>query len=111
MQAMLEAESAAAVRVPGPTPSGDEVGAAEPACLSGAEALAPADPGPGEETSEPVEAESGSAKAIEAVARSGGEAVVLGCDLEVRERLRFMVWIRRVRAERRAAAFEISVGH
>jgi len=110
-EAMPEAESAAPVQAPGPPPSGDEIGAAQTACLAGAEALAPADPGPGEEAFEPMELGSGSAGAIEAVARSGGEAVVLGCDLEVRERLRFMVWMRRVRAERRAAAFETSAGH
>ena len=29
---------------------------------------------------------------------------VLGCDPEMRDRLRFLVWMRRVQAERRAAA-------
>jgi hypothetical protein len=110
MEAMLEAESATRVQVPCPPPSVDEVGAAQSSCLAGAEALAPADPGPGEEAIEPVEAVSGSAGAIETVAGSGDAAVVLGCDLEVRERLRFMVWMRRVRAERRAAAFGTSAG-
>ena len=50
------------------------------------------------------------AAAAEAAARVRAEAVVLGCDLEVRERLRFMVWMRRVQAERRAAALETGAG-
>lgn len=131
MEAMLEAESAAPVEAPRPSPPGAEVGAAPPACLAEEKTPAPAGPGPGAETFGPVEAvsrsdeamevvtgsaeamevASGSAGAVEAVARSSGEAVVLGCDLEVRERLRFLVWMRRVRAERRAAAFETSASH
>jgi len=111
MEAMLEAESVApVVQVPGPPPPGDDVSAALPACFAGAEALAAAGPGPGEEAFEPVAAVSGPAEAVETLARSDGEAVVLGCDLEVQERLRFMVWMRRVQAERRAAVFETSAG-
>lgn len=108
MEAMLEAGSAASVQVPGPPPLVDEVGAAQPVGLADPEALAPADPGSSEATLETVETAPEPAEAIEAVARSGGGAVVLGCDLEVRERLRFMVWMRRVRAERQAAALETS---
>jgi hypothetical protein len=111
MEARREAGSATPVQAPRPLPSGDEAGAAQRARLPDAEVLAQADPGPGGETLEPVEAGPGPAEAIEAVARSGGEAVVLGCDLEVRERLRFLIWMRRVRAERRAAAFETSAGY
>jgi len=73
--------------------------------------LLAAGPGAGKEVHESVEVVRGPAETGEAPARSGGEAVVLGCDLEVRERLRFMVWMQRVRAERRAAAFETSAGH
>ena len=111
MEATLEAESTARAQAPGPPPSGHEVGAAEPIRLVGAEALALAAPGPLEEVFEPVEGVSGSADAIEAAACSGGESMVLGCDLEVRERLRFLVWMRRVQAERRAAAFETGAVH
>ena len=110
MEATLEVASAAPAPVPGP-PLVDEVGTVPPVCLADPEVLAPADPELDEEAFETVEAVSGPAEAIEAVARSGGEAVVLGCDLEVRERLRFMVWMRRVRAERRAAALETSTAH
>jgi hypothetical protein len=111
MEARLEAESAARVPAPGPPPSGDEAGTAPPIGLASTEALALADPGAAEESFEPVEGGSGSAEAIQTVAWSGGGEVVLGCDLEVRERLRFLVWMRRVQAERRAAAFETSAGH
>jgi hypothetical protein len=111
MEAMLEAGSAAPVEVPGPPQSAAEVGVAQPVCVTDAAAVAPADPGPGAEAFGPAEAVAGPAEVIEAVACSGGDAVVLGCDQDVRERLRFMVWMRRVQAERRAAAFEISAGH
>ena len=111
MEAVPEAGSAALAQAPGPPPSGAEAGSARPACLAGAEALALADPGPGGEAFEPVEGGPGSAEAIKVAACSGGEAVVLGCDLEVRERLRFLVWMRRVQAERRVAAFETGAGH
>ena len=107
MEATLEAGPAAPVQVPGPPPEW-EVAAERPVCLADAVALAPADPGPGEESVEPVETVSSSDEVVEALAGSGGDAVVLGCDPQVRERLRFMVWMRRVRAERRAAAFETS---
>jgi hypothetical protein len=110
MQAMLEAESATPVRPPSPPPSVDEEGAEPPRCPAAAENPAPADPGSGEGTFAPVEAVSGSADVLEALAGSCGEAVVIGCDLEVQERLRFMIWMRRVRAERRAAAYETSAG-
>ncbi len=111
MEAMIEAESAARMQAPDPPPSGDGADAARPVGLAGAEALALADAGSGEEVFERIEGVVGSADAIEAVARSGGEAVVLGCDLEVRERLRFLVWMRRVQAERQAAAFEAGARH
>jgi len=112
MEAILEAEPAAQARVAGPEPFVDEVGAVQAASLYAApEVLPAADPGSGEEALEPVGAVSGPAEAIEAVTCSDDEAVVLGCDLEVRERLRFMVWMRRVRAERRAAALETSATH
>jgi hypothetical protein len=111
MEAMLEAGPAAPARAPEPPPAADEAGGARPACMADAESPAPADPWPGEEPVEAVEVGSAADEVIEAVARSGGDAVVLGCDLEVRERLRFMVWMRRVRAERRAAVLETSAGH
>jgi hypothetical protein len=108
MEAMSEAEPGAPVQVPGPPPLVDNVGSAPPAGLASAEVLASADRESGEAAIETVEVGPGSAGAIEAFARSDDEAVVLGCDLEVRERLRFMVWMRRVRAERRAAVLETS---
>lgn len=136
MEAMREAVPAAPERIPGPPLVVDEVVVAvPPACLAEAEAAAPADAdalsvvvaeapaveeveapplaevGPGEETCEPGVAALRSAGIIEVAACSDDEAVVLGCDLEVRERLRFMVWMRRVRAERRAAALETSASH
>ena len=112
MKTALEVEPAAQVPAPGPPPSGEEAGAPQPTCIVDAQVIALGDRERGEEALEPmVEVVSGPAEAIEAVARSGGEAVVLGCDLEVRERLRFMIWMRRVRAERRAAAFETSASH
>jgi hypothetical protein len=108
MEAMREAGPTALEQVPGPPPEA-EVADEQPVCLADAVAIAPADPEPGEGSVEPAETVSRSDEAIEAaLAGSGGEAVVLGCDPQVRERLRFMVWMRRVRAERRAAAFEIS---
>ena len=110
MKTVLEVEPAAPAQTPGVPPSGDEAGAARPACAVDAQAIALADRELAEEALEPMAVAPGPAEAIEAVACSGGEAVVLGCDLEVRERLRFMVWMRRVRAERRAAAFETSAG-
>jgi hypothetical protein len=111
METMLEVESATPLQVPGPPLTADGAGAMQPVCFADPEIPAPADPGSVEEAIEPAEAVSGSAGDIEAGACSDGEAVVLGCDLEVRERLRFMVWMRRVRAERRAVAFETSAGH
>ena len=111
MEAMLEVELAAAAGIPGPPPLAEEVGAAQPASFAVPEVLAAEDPRPGEDAFEPVEAVPGPAAASEAVVCSDDEAVVLGCDLEVQERLRFMVWMRRVRAERRAAAVETSASH
>jgi hypothetical protein len=107
MEAMRESGPTAPVQVPGPSPEG-EAAVEQPVCLADAAALAPADPGPDGESAEPEETPSISDEVIEAAACSGGDAVVLGCDPQVRERLRFMVWMRRVRAERRAAAFETS---
>jgi hypothetical protein len=110
MEAMLEAEPPARVPAPGPPPSEDEIGVSPLACLT-PEATPPiADPESGEVALEPMEGVPVSADAIETAACSAGEPVMIGCDLEVRERLRFMVWMWRVRAERRAAAFETSAG-
>jgi hypothetical protein len=111
LEAMPEAESVAWAQVPGPPSPGDEIDTAPPACLAGAAALALADQDSDEAAIETAETVPGSAEVSETVARSGGEAVVLGCDLEVRERLRFMIWMQRVRAERRAAALEPSATH
>ena len=110
MEAMPEAGSAAPAQASGLSTSLNEASTEPPVRLAVAEALGPVDPGPGEEAFSRVAAVSGSADASESVAGSGREAVVLGCDFEVRERLRFMIWMRRVRAERRAAAFETSAG-
>jgi hypothetical protein len=45
-----------------------------------------------------------------AVASDRGEAVVLDCDVEVRERLRFLLWMRRMQAERQATALVTDAG-
>ena len=114
MQAMLEVESETRAQAPGaPLPVEDpeiaRSGGLAVAAVTEVPVIEDADP---DKTAfEPAAGASEPAEVVEEVARSGGEAVVLGCDLEVRERLRFMVWMRRVRAERRAAMFETSASH
>lgn len=111
MEAKREVGPSAPVRVPGPAPAEAAADAAQPVCLAEAEVLAPIGSDPVEPAIEPAADGPASAEAIEPIAGSDGETVVLDCDLEVRERLRFMVWMRRVRAERRAAVLETSATH
>jgi hypothetical protein len=105
-QTMLEGEAAAQAPNAGPFQLDDEPHPARSSGLAGAEILEASELEPADEPPDPVECGPGPADALDAVARSGGGTVVLGCDPEVRERLRFLVWMRRVRAERRATALE-----
>jgi hypothetical protein len=111
MEAAREVGSVASAQTPEPPPTAAEACDSQPAGVEEAELLAPAGPDPVVQALEPVGPVWAPDETIEAPAPSGAGAVVLGCDLEVRERLRFMVWMRRVQAERQAAAFETSAGH
>jgi hypothetical protein len=111
MEAMLEAGPAAPAPVSDASLALEVTGAPSLDSFTREDSPAPTVPQSVEEAFEPVAAGPGPTVATEAFARSGGGVVVLGCDPEVRERLRFMVWMRRVRAERRAAAFETSASH
>jgi hypothetical protein len=103
-QETLEAGEMLAVRVedaPAAAPDpGPEAGPLAVFAVESCEEQAPAE----------VEAARSPAAAAETAARVRAEAVVLDCDVEVRERLRFLLWMRRMQAERQATALATDAG-
>lgn len=103
-QAMLEGEAAA------PSQVGDEPAEVQPSGDPGASLVALASQGLGAHAPASLKGAPGPADVVDTAACSDDETMVLDCDLEVRERLRFLIWMRRVQAERQAAALEAGVG-
>jgi hypothetical protein len=85
---------------------GPEPASGEPAVISAAEA------GPVAGVAPPAVTTDAAATVVPGVAPGVPDQPppVLGCDPDVRDRLRFLVWTRRVRAERRAAPVEVGTG-
>jgi hypothetical protein len=103
-QTMLEGEASA------PTQAENEPGDAQAGEDPGASLTARASQDLGDQTPAPLEGAPGAADPLDVAACSGNETVVLDCDHEVRERLRFLIWMRRAQAERRATALEAGAG-
>ncbi len=104
VEAMLEAEglpgrdSSVPAALPGEGEASTPAAAGEAAVLPLVE-----EPGPARET--PASAPAGS-PLLAPDAAVVAEPLVLGCDLEVRERLRFLIWMRRLQAETRSRTLE-----
>jgi hypothetical protein len=110
-QAMLEVDRTPSVAAPGAPPPREVLpDSGRRASFAGAGAPALEDDTLVARAITEVEHAPVPADAPEATVRIPVGPVVLGCDPEVRERLRFMIWMRRIQAEGRSPALETGAG-
>ena len=110
-QAMLEVDRTPSVPAPGAPVSPEAVAESGwRASPASAEASAMEESTPVAGAIMEVERAAVPADAPEVTLQVPAGPVVLGCDPEVRERLRFMIWMRRIQAEGRTPALETGVG-